>query len=348
MAISKNKKNSPAPAAPATPVEEATSAVEAVADAAAAAPAKDKKAEKPEKPAKPAKAEKPSKAEKAEKPAKGKKAAVEPEAAPASETPIADAIFGAVKAVVEAVEAVIEPVVEAAVEAVADAVQAFALATAPAAEPPAPPPLPPLEPLPPLPDAFGEDRLVLLARDPESAFLYWEITPDGVSRARAALGASAARAGLILRLYIGDPATDDGVEIVDRTVQDWVGRYTIHFDRPGQRATASIGFLAEGVFVHVTQSTPVRLPRRTPGAAPVRFVRLPLEHALPGEPPSVATEAPRPTASGVPTHQPPVAQPADRGATPSTSATGGAHDAADIAGSRHLRDGRNASGQGVK
>jgi hypothetical protein len=36
-----------------------------------------------------------------------------------------------------------------------------------------------------LPWSYGENRLTALVRDPDSAFLYWEVTDDGIAAARA-------------------------------------------------------------------------------------------------------------------------------------------------------------------
>ena len=156
-----------------------------------------------------------------------------------------------------------------------------------AAKAPAPPAM---EPLPTLPDAFGSDRIVVMARDPESAFIYWELTPEGVARARGALGLSSERANLMLRVYRGDA---EAARFDDFPVNDWLGRYTWMTDQPGQRISASIGFLADGVFVHITQGLPTRLPRRTPGDAPVRFVRIGPKALTPAE------SANPPAASGI-------------------------------------------------
>jgi Domain of unknown function (DUF4912) len=48
-------------------------------------------------------------------------------------------------------------------------------------------------PLPPidtgeLPWAYGENRITAMVRDPESAYLYWEITDESIADARRRLG----------------------------------------------------------------------------------------------------------------------------------------------------------------
>jgi hypothetical protein len=222
------------------------------------------------------------------------KAAVEPEKAPAK----------AKKTAAKARKAPVEPVAdeapvtdEAPVDEDAPAADEDAPVpdedTAAEADPPARPAprTPYVAPMAPLPDAFGTDRAVIMARDPESAFIYWEVTADGVGRARAALGDTAAHARLTLRIYVGEGAA---ARFEDHAVSDWLGRFTYFAPKPGLRLAASVGYLAENVFVHVTQSLPARLPRRGPGNDPVRFVRVGPRRLTP---PQAATA---PDVAGVP------------------------------------------------
>jgi hypothetical protein len=45
-----------------------------------------------------------------------------------------------------------------------------------------------------LPWGYGENRITAIVRDPESAYVYWEITDDGIASARSRLGAAGADA----------------------------------------------------------------------------------------------------------------------------------------------------------
>lgn len=345
------------PAAPA-PAETETQTPATV--EAAPAPAKAKKAPKAPKAAEAAPVEaapapveaapaKPVKAAKAPKAAKAAPAPAEtaPEVVEAAPAPVVEAAAPAVEAAApaKAKKAAKAPKAEKAEKAPAkrskkaaepeaeDAEEADEAAEPEAAEPaaaepevPPAPKAPYVEPLPELPDAFGADRIVVMARDPESAFIYWELTPDGVGRARSALGASAERAQLVLRLYRGE---GDAATAEDHPVRDWLGRHTWHADRAGQRLAASIGFIADGVFVHVTQAAPTRLPRRAPGDAPVRFVRVG---------PKVLTRAesaPPPAASGVRISYTLESGGHDAGAPGDANASPG-NPAGAPAGSRHL------------
>ena len=52
-----------------------------------------------------------------------------------------------------------------------------------------------------LPWAYGEDRITAIVRDPDSAFLYWEATDEGIAAARARLGPAGRDGWLDLRIY---------------------------------------------------------------------------------------------------------------------------------------------------
>ena len=52
-----------------------------------------------------------------------------------------------------------------------------------------------------LPWGYGEDRITVMVRDPESAYLYWEITDPGLASARGRLGPAGAEGWGSLRVY---------------------------------------------------------------------------------------------------------------------------------------------------
>lgn len=117
-----------------------------------------------------------------------------------------------------------------------------------------------------LPMTTGMDRIVTMVRDPESVCVYWELTPNGVGRAKASHDGPC---DLILRIYTvpdsGEPTTRDIV------THEWLGRATVHVDTPGARVVCAVGFKRETVFTHIAQATAVRLPRRSPGSAAIAF-----------------------------------------------------------------------------
>ena len=128
-------------------------------------------------------------------------------------------------------------------------------------------PLP--EPLPDLPVTRGRDFIAVMPRDPESCFIYWELTAQGAARARAALGTEHGQ--LTLRTYLLAADSDSDPVVWDHAVQDWLGRYVLFPDRAGRRVVAALGFKTADQFAHVARATAVHLPRRWPAAAPARF-----------------------------------------------------------------------------
>lgn len=128
---------------------------------------------------------------------------------------------------------------------------------------------PVVSPLPEVPATRGQDHINVLVRDPESAFIYWELTPDGVARARSQLGGQG-YGDQTLRIYITDDtqsgAGNSAPQIRDIPTKDWLGRYVVEPAQPGARIVAAIGFQVDGTFVHVAQSAPSRFPRRGPGS----------------------------------------------------------------------------------
>src|ERR1019366_8716892 len=52
-----------------------------------------------------------------------------------------------------------------------------------------------------LPWGYGENRITAIVRDPDSAYLYWEITDEGIAAARSRLGPGGDRGWCNLRIY---------------------------------------------------------------------------------------------------------------------------------------------------
>jgi hypothetical protein len=154
----------------------------------------------------------------------------------------------------------------------APAVPAEAPAEAPAPLPEAPAAFraPPPADWPPLPAVTGQDHLVAVPIDARDVLLYWELTAEGLNRARAGLAEAERPSELILRLYVLGPGGETDVR--DAAVGAWLGRRRFSFDRAGLRLTAAVGFRAGDGFVGVARSNPVQLPQPGPGGEPPRFV----------------------------------------------------------------------------
>ena len=140
----------------------------------------------------------------------------------------------------------------------------------------------------PLPAAYGRDRAAAFPRDPGCVFVLWELTADGIGRAKSTLGAAGAGARLVLRWV------DGGGREGDVPVSDWLGRYRLFGVEPGARLRIEVGFRAgDGAFSAVVTAAEVEVPRDGPAAGEVRWVepgarRQAAEEAPPDPAPEVA------------------------------------------------------------
>jgi hypothetical protein len=111
-----------------------------------------------------------------------------------------------------------------------------------------------------LPDRYGDHRLVVLARDPNWAYVYWDLDPKRMRE--LAPGGESAR--WMLRVYDATLHPVKGAFFdVDINVKD--GSYYLDLDRPGARFVVEIGVVDSSGWFHATaQSNPVILPRDHP------------------------------------------------------------------------------------
>jgi len=146
----------------------------------------------------------------------------------------------------------------------------------------------PEAPYDPLPVAWGRDRVDVLPVAPARAVVFWELTPDGVGRAREALGAGAPGCRLVLR-HTGAQGGRRDVGL-----SAWLGCHHLSDLQPGARLLAVVGFLAnDGTFAAVVRTGPVQLPRDGPLPGEVRWVRTatPADSARPEVPPEAEAPA---------------------------------------------------------
>jgi hypothetical protein len=119
-----------------------------------------------------------------------------------------------------------------------------------------------------IPWAYGEDRITVVVRDPESAYLYWEITDEGITSARARLGPAGAHGWCNLRVYDTTGREFDGTNAndyfdigVDRADRE----YFLRIGRPTSTMHAEIGIKThEGYFQPVARSGRGEFPREAP------------------------------------------------------------------------------------
>lgn len=113
-----------------------------------------------------------------------------------------------------------------------------------------------------LPRGYGEERIVLMARDPSWAFVYWEATPERIEREKAWFGWDSK---LVVRLYDITGKPFDGMNAngyFDQDVFDRVGSWYFDLGRPAHSFCADIGLLSpDGRFLTLARSGSVTLPR---------------------------------------------------------------------------------------
>jgi hypothetical protein len=119
-----------------------------------------------------------------------------------------------------------------------------------------------------LPWAYGEDRITAVVRDPDSAYVYWEITNEGIASARARLGPEGQHGWCNLRVYDTTGREFDGTNAndyfdirVDRNDRE----YYVMIRRPSSAMHVEIGVKTrEGFFQPVARSGRAEFPRNAP------------------------------------------------------------------------------------
>ena len=99
---------------------------------------------------------------------------------------------------------------------------------------------------PPLPSKYGEDRLVLLPRDPSYIFAYWELNED-------------IREPLKLRIYEVEKGADKF--FFDISINKDADNWYVKVPHPDARYRAELGFIRDGKFHRLISSNSVLVPR---------------------------------------------------------------------------------------
>ncbi len=117
---------------------------------------------------------------------------------------------------------------------------------------------------PSLPLSYGDERIVVMSRDPFVLFGYWEISQERIDRERAARGNGSR---LCVRIYDTTGVSFDGTNataIFDQEVYERTGSWYFHLGRPSHRFCADIGLLTpDGRFRTLMRSNTVSMPRET-------------------------------------------------------------------------------------
>lgn len=119
--------------------------------------------------------------------------------------------------------------------------------------------------IPELPDNYGDTRIVLMVRDPEWLFTYWEIPKEVMDSVLNTLGGMAHGAKIVLRVYDVTDVIFDGNnahKYFDIEVTGGTRNWYIHVGEPNRSFCVDIGFLtSHGIFYTLSRSNTVRTPR---------------------------------------------------------------------------------------
>jgi hypothetical protein len=121
-----------------------------------------------------------------------------------------------------------------------------------------------------LPWSYGDDRITALVRSPDSLFVFWEITDEGIAAARARLGrgAPAEEGWCNLRVYDTTGRDFDGTnanDYFDVRVERGDREYFLNLHRPTASFYVEIGIKTrEGYFQAIARSGRADFPRKGP------------------------------------------------------------------------------------
>jgi hypothetical protein len=117
-----------------------------------------------------------------------------------------------------------------------------------------------------LPERYNDHRLVVLARDPNWAYAYWDLNPSRVRDLLKSANQTPDKARWVLRVYSAElPPEKEQGHFFDINIDVKTGSYYLDLSRPGARFIVEIGVIdASGLFRATAQSNPVILPTEHP------------------------------------------------------------------------------------
>ena len=120
----------------------------------------------------------------------------------------------------------------------------------------------------PLPWSYGDNRITAMVRSPDSLYLYWEITDEGIADARRRLGPAGNDGWCNLRVYDTTGREFDGVnanDYFDVTIQRGDREYFLNLHRPTASFHVEVGIKStEGYFQAIARSGRADFPRKGP------------------------------------------------------------------------------------
>ena len=113
-----------------------------------------------------------------------------------------------------------------------------------------------------LPDAYGDNKIVLLIRDPQMVMAYWELTPDFLSEKLNEAGLNEQNVEYVLRLY---NVSGENLEIAkywDYPLYTMTRNYYIEVPESGKSYQVDFGVkTANGEFLTIVRSNSINAPR---------------------------------------------------------------------------------------
>ena len=116
-----------------------------------------------------------------------------------------------------------------------------------------------------LPESYGDNKVVLMVRDPHWAYVYWEINSRKVAEARSRLESEFDHSRLILRVYDITGIEFNGFNahsFFDIEIPNVLGNWYVHLGRPNRTFCIDIGYRnQEGGIFSLSRSNKITSPR---------------------------------------------------------------------------------------
>ena len=127
-----------------------------------------------------------------------------------------------------------------------------------------------------IPNNYGDNKVVLMARDPRTIYAYWEINEDEENRLKGKIRENGLQISKsILRVYDvthNNPDTDPKIAF-DFELTDWADSWYMQIDHPKKKWMAEVGLLcATGEFFRLTRSNIITTP--APGGVTTESSRI--------------------------------------------------------------------------
>ena len=115
-----------------------------------------------------------------------------------------------------------------------------------------------------LPNAYGDNKIVLLIRDPQMIMAYWELTPDYLSEKLSKSGLSEQDVEFVLRLYKINAENREVYEKWDYPLYTLTRNYYMEVPEAGKSYMVDFGAkTSSGEFYSLVRSNNVNVPRET-------------------------------------------------------------------------------------